>query len=317
MFVVLLVLCECIGVIVVNVDVFVCVDVVFVLFVECFDLLMSVIVIELVVMVCDGGVIVCGYDVEFDELCDILENCGQFLIDFEVCECVCIGIVNLCVEYNKVYGFYIEVMCGQIDKVFDDYCCCQMLKNVECYIMLELKIFEDKVLFVQECVLVCECVLYDLVLQVLLLFIFECQCVVLVFVEFDLFVVFVECVCVFDWVVLIFIDEIGIEIEQGCYLVVEVQVEQFIVNDCWFGFECKLLLIIGLNMGGKLMFMWQIVLIVLMVYVGSYVLVKLVCFGLIDWIFMCIGVVDDFVGGCLIFMVEMIEVVVIFNDVML
>lgn len=57
-------------------------------------------------------------------------------------------------------------------------------------------------------------------------------------------------------------------------------------------------------------------LVVLFVYVGVFVLVEVVVIGLIDCIFMCIGVVDDLVGGCFIFMVEMIEVVVILYCVM-
>lgn len=50
----------------------------------------------------------------------------------------------------------------------------------------------------------------------------------------------------------------------------------------------------------------------LMVYIGSFVFVESVEIGVIDCIFICIGVSDDLVLGCLIFMVEMIEMVNIF-----
>lgn len=38
-----------------------------------------------------------------------------------------------------------------------------------------------------------------------------------------------------------------------------------------------------------------------------------VCIGIVDRFYLCVGVVDDLVCGCFIFMVEMIEMVVIFN----
>lgn len=55
--------------------------------------------------------------------------------------------------------------------------------------------------------------------------------------------------------------------------------------------------------------------IVLLVCIGSYVFVENVYIGKLDCIFIWIGVLDDLVFGCLIFMVEMIEMVNIFNNV--
>lgn len=92
--------------------------------------------------------------------------------------------------------------------------------------------------------------------------------------------------------------------------------EVFIFNDLRLDSYCRMLVIIGFNMGGKLIFMCQIVLIVILVYIGSFVLVEKVCIGFIDCIFICIGFFDDLVSGCLIFMVEMIEIVSILYNVM-
>ena len=109
-----------------------------------------------------------GYDAELDELRDISENCGQFLIDLETRERARTGIANLRVEYNQVHGFYIEVTHGQTDKVPDDYRRRQTLKNAERYITPELKAFEDKALSAQERALAREKLLYDALLQSLL-----------------------------------------------------------------------------------------------------------------------------------------------------
>lgn len=257
----------------------------------------------------DGGVIVEGFDVELDELCCLFIYVDQFLIDFEQCECVSSGIVMFKVGYNCVYGYYIEISKGQSDKVLVYYICCQILINVECYIIEELKFFEDKVLFVCEWLLLCEKLLYEQLFDMLggQLEFFK-QCVV-VLSELDVLVGFVECVQVLDWLWFELDIVLCLCIECGCYLVVEVVCEQFFeFNDLELYLDCCMLVIIGFNMGGKFIYMCQNVLIVLLVYIGSFVLVSCVVIGLIDCILICIGVGDDFVCGQLIFMVEMVEI---------
>src|SRR6202008_1715623 len=96
-----------------------------------------------------------------DELRDISENCGQFLVDLETRERARTGIANLRVEYNRVHGFYIEVTNGQADKVPADYRRRQTLKNAERYITPELKTFEDKALSAQDRALAREKFLYE------------------------------------------------------------------------------------------------------------------------------------------------------------
>ncbi|PMS30122.1 DNA mismatch repair protein MutS [Trinickia symbiotica] len=281
---------------------------------ECVDLLARAIAEEPSAMVRDGGVIARGYDSELDELRDISENCGQFLIDLEARERARTGIANLRVEYNKVHGFYIEVTRGQTDKVPDDYRRRQTLKNAERYITPELKTFEDKALSAQERALARERSLYDAVLQALLPFIGDCQRVAAALAELDLLAALAERAQALDWVAPTFASEAGIEIEQGRHPVVEAQVEQFVANDCRLDAERKLLLITGPNMGGKSTFMRQTALIALLAYVGSYVPARSARFGPIDRIFTRIGAADDLAGGRSTFMVEMTEAAAILND---
>jgi DNA mismatch repair protein MutS len=281
---------------------------------ECGELLQRAIAQEPAAMVRDGGVIARGYDAELDELRDISENCGQFLIDLEARERARTGIANLRVEYNKVHGFYIEVTRGQTDKVPDDYRRRQTLKNAERYITPELKTFEDKALSAQERALARERALYDAVLQALLPYIGECQRVASALAELDLLAAFAERAQALDWVAPTFTTEIGIDIEHGRHPVVEAQVEQFVANDCRLSPERKLLLITGPNMGGKSTFMRQTALIALLAYVGSYVPARRATFGPIDRIFTRIGAADDLAGGRSTFMVEMTEAAAILND---
>ena len=280
----------------------------------CVDLLTRAVAPEPAAMVRDGGVIARGYDSELDELRDISENCGQFLIELEARERARTGINNLRVEYNKVHGFYIEVTRGQTDKVPDDYRRRQTLKNAERYITPELKAFEDKALSAQERALARERSLYDALLQALLPFIEDCQRVAAALAELDLLAAFAERAQALRWVAPEFSEDGGIDIEQGRHPVVEAQVEQFVANDCRLSAERKLLLITGPNMGGKSTFMRQTALIALMAYVGSYVPAQRARFGPIDRIFTRIGAADDLAGGRSTFMVEMTEAAAILND---
>lgn len=279
----------------------------------CADLLQRAVAQEPAAMVRDGGVMARGYDAELDELRDMSENCGQFLLDLETRERTRTGIGNLRVEYNKVHGFYIEVTRGQTDKVPDDYRRRQTLKNAERYITPELKAFEDKALSAQDRALARERALYDALLQALLPFIPDCQRVAAALAELDLLAAFAERARALDWNAPEFSPAPGIEIEQGRHPVVEAQVEQFIANDCALNAERKLLLITGPNMGGKSTFMRQTALISLLAYVGSYVPAKRARFGPIDRIFTRIGAADDLAGGRSTFMVEMTEAAAILN----
>ena len=280
----------------------------------CVELLTRAIAAEPAVNLRDGSVMARGYDVELDELRDISENCGQFLIDLETRERERTGIANLRVEYNKVHGFYIEVTRGQTDKVPDDYRRRQTLKNAERYITPELKTFEDRALSAQDRALARERWLFDTLLQALLDHIPECQQVAVALAELDVLAALAERARALDWIAPEFSELDGIEIVQGRHPVVEAQVERFIANDCVLSAQRTLLLITGPNMGGKSTFMRQTALITLLAYVGSYVPAQRARFGPVDRIFTRIGAADDLAGGRSTFMVEMTEAAAILNE---
>ena len=164
----------------------------------CTDLLHAAVAEEPAAAVRDGGVIARGYDAALDELRDISENCGQFLIDTETRERSRTGIANLRVEYNRVHGFYIEVTNGQADKVPDDYRRRQTLKNAERYITPELKAFEDKALSAQDRALARE-LLYDGLLQNLLPHIGELKRVAGALARLDVLAALAERAQTLDW----------------------------------------------------------------------------------------------------------------------
>ncbi|CAG2129391.1 DNA mismatch repair protein MutS [Cupriavidus numazuensis] len=283
----------------------------------CLDLLISAVAEEPATVVRDGGVIARGYDAELDELRDISENCGQFLVDLESRERTRTGIANLRVEYNRVHGFYIEVTNGQADKVPDDYRRRQTLKNAERYITPELKAFEDKALSAQDRALAREKQLYDVLLQALLPHIGELQRVAGALARLDVLAALAERAQTLDWSCPERVDENVVDIVQGRHPVVEGQLAAesvpFIANDCQLNEARKLLLITGPNMGGKSTFMRQTALIVLLACVGAYVPARRAVIGPVDRIFTRIGAADDLAGGRSTFMVEMTEAAAILH----
>ncbi len=60
------------------------------------------------------------------------------------------GINSLKVDYNKVFGYYIEITKSNLDKVPSDYIRKQTLVNAERFITEELKIYEDKIFNAEE-----------------------------------------------------------------------------------------------------------------------------------------------------------------------
>ncbi len=278
---------------------------------DCLDLLTCAVAEEPATVIRDGGVIARGYDPDLDELRDISENCGQFLIDLETRERARTGIANLRVEYNRVHGFYIEVTNGQADKVPDDYRRRQTLKNAERYITPELKTFEDKALSAQDRALAREKLLYDALLQSLLPHIGELQRVAVALARLDVLAALAERAQTLDWTCPERVAEHVIDIAQGRHPVVEGQLAAesvpFIANDCQLNEARKLLLITGPNMGGKSTFMRQTALIVLLACVGAYVPARHALIGPVDRIFTRIGAADDLAGGRSTFMVEMTE----------
>ncbi|SPA47127.1 DNA mismatch repair protein MutS [Cupriavidus taiwanensis] len=278
---------------------------------DCLDLLVRAVAEEPATVMRDGGVIARGFDAELDELRDISENCGQFLIDLEARERARTGIANLRVEFNRVHGFYIEVTNGQADKVPDDYRRRQTLKNAERYITPELKAFEDKALSAQDRALAREKQLYDGLLQALLPHIGELQRVAAALARLDVLAALAERAQTLDWSAPERVAENVVDIVQGRHPVVEGQLAAesvaFIANDCQLNEARKLLLITGPNMGGKSTFMRQTALIVLLACVGAYVPARRAVIGPIDRIFTRIGAADDLAGGRSTFMVEMTE----------
>ncbi len=258
-------------------------------------------------MLREGNVIADGYDVELDELRAIQNNCGEFLLQLELREKNRTGIPNLKVEYNRIHGFYIEVTHAHSEKIPDDYCRRQTLKNAERYITPELKAFEDRALSAKERSLARERLLYGALLDTLISYVGHLQQVALSVAELDVLATFAERALTLNYTAPAFTSEAMIKIEESRHPVVENQVGNFITNNVKLGDSRQMLVITGPNMGGKSTYMRQVALIALLAHCGSFVPAKSSCIGPLDQIFTRIGASDDLASGRSTFMVEMTE----------
>ncbi len=260
------------------------------------------------VVIRDGGVIASGYDVELDELRDLRESAGGFLLQLEEQEKNRTGLSTLKVGYNRVHGYFIEISRAQSDKAPVEYQRRQTLKNAERFITPELKVFEDKALSSQSRALSREKQLYEELLDVLNENLASLQQTATALAELDVLHNLAERAETLRWCVPELSKQEGISITAGRHPVVEqVVTDPFVANDLNFNPATRMLVITGPNMGGKSTFMRQVALIVLLAYIGSAVPADAAQIGPIDRIFTRIGASDDLASGRSTFMVEMTE----------
>lgn len=278
------------------------------LFPELFHLLQKALVENPPVVIRDGGVIANGYHAELDELRNLSENAGQYLIDLETRERQRTGINTLKVGFNRVHGYYIEISRGQAAQAPADYIRRQTLANAERFITPELKQYEDKALSARSRALTLEKQLYDELLEKLLIHLVELQDTANALSELDVLSCLAERAEALNLVCPELSTSPGIHIEAGRHPVIEQVLDTpFVPNDTKFNSDRRMLIITGPNMGGKSTYMRQTALITLLAMVGSFVPAKRAVIGCVDRIFTRIGAADDLASGRSTFMVEMTE----------
>ncbi|MCO6057143.1 DNA mismatch repair protein MutS [Pseudomonas sp. MOB-449] len=275
---------------------------------ELADLLARAVIDNPPAVIRDGGVIKTGYDAELDELQALSENAGQYLMDLETREKARTGLPNLKVGYNRIHGYYIELPRVQAEQAPADYIRRQTLKGAERFITPELKAFEDKALSAKSRALAREKLLYDELLELLIVQLGPLQDTAAALAELDVLSNFAERALNLDLNRPRFVEEPCMRISQGRHPVVEQVLDTpFVANDLTLDDATRMLIITGPNMGGKSTYMRQTALIVLLAHIGCFVPAASCELSLVDRIFTRIGSSDDLAGGRSTFMVEMSE----------
>ena len=277
---------------------------------DLYDLLENAINEDAPISTKEGNIIKKGYSPELDELRDIRSGGKEFISRIEEEEKKKTGIQNLRVGFNKVFGYYIEVTKGQIDKIDPSFQWerRQTLTNAERFITPELKEKEELILTAEEKIINLEYELFTKIRDIIKENIFSLKQTANILAEVDtiasLSVVSEE----LHFTRPILNENNYIDIEEGFHPVVkEVANKEYINNDIKMDETTQTLLITGPNMSGKSTYMRQLAITVILAQMGSFVPAKKANLPIFDAIYTRIGASDDLVSGESTFMVEMLE----------
>lgn len=277
---------------------------------ELYDLLEHAIYEEPPISTKEGNLIKAGYNQELDELKSIRSGGKEFISSIEASLKEQTGIQTLKVGFNKVFGYFIEVSKGQVDRIDPNlgWERRQTLTSAERFITPELKEKEALVLNAEEKIIELEYQLFTEVRDILRENIFKLKETAKIISEID-------CLCSLSIVSeehhlvrpTLTLDN-DLKIIEGFHPVVEeVSNKQYIKNDIIMDQDTNTLLITGPNMSGKSTYMRQLAITSILAQAGSFVPAKEAKLPIFDSIYTRIGASDDLVSGESTFMVEMLE----------
>ncbi len=281
-----------------------------------YELLESALVDEPPVNLKDGGVVREGFHSELDEIRNIRENAKEMLLSIEAREREKTGISKLRINYNKVFGYYIEITKSFLDKVPKYYIRKQTLTSSERFITQELKEYEEKILTSSERSVKIEQEIFEELKNVVAKRLAQIQATAKSIAILDVLCSFSAVAQLNRYTKPQISAGSELIIKNGRHPVVEAILDMpFVSNDTTL--DCdknKMMVITGPNMAGKSTYMRQVAIIVLMAQMGSFVPAEFARIGVVDQIFTRIGASDDLTAGKSTFMVEMSEVAQILKN---
>ena len=274
---------------------------------------------ELPVNISKGEVIKQGISQELDRLRNLQASGKSFLEEMCQREIEKTGITSLKIDFNNVFGYYIEVRNTHKDKVPQEWIRKQTLVNAERYITEELKEYESQILGAEERISQLEHQLYREVCSEVMLYIDSIQRNSKIIAEIDCAVGLSELSVAENYVKPILNDGFGIDIKEGRHPVIEKSLplgEKYIPNDIFLDRETQqIIMVTGPNMSGKSAILRQTAIICLLAQIGSFVPAKHAELGILDKIFTRVGASDNISAGESTFMVEMNESANILNNI--
>ncbi|NLA54380.1 MAG: DNA mismatch repair protein MutS, partial [Clostridiales bacterium] len=262
-------------------------------------------------------IIKAGYREALDEYRAAATIGKQWLMAFEARERENTGIKNLKVQYNRIFGYFIEVTKSNYSSVPAHYVRRQTLANAERFVTDELRELERKITGAQGESLRLESELFGEIREVLYRHLPQLQGTALGFKTLDALLSLSRVARENNYTRPELNNEGRLLIKDGRHPVVEktLRDQSFVPNDVDMDDDLKRMLILtGPNMSGKSTYMRQTALIVLMAHIGSFVPAESADIPLTDNIFTRIGAADDLAGGQSTFMVEMSELAYILRS---
>ncbi|MDZ7377792.1 MAG: DNA mismatch repair protein MutS, partial [candidate division KSB1 bacterium] len=266
----------------------------------------------------EGGIIRAGYSKELDELRAIAFSGKDWIAKLQTRERERTGIPSLKVNYNKVFGYYIEVTKPHLSKVPPDYVRKQTTVGAERFITPELKEYEEKVLGAEEKIAVLEYELFDQLRKRTALQTEVVQLDARLIAELDCLVSLAEVAVNNRYVRPEINESTAIRLKDSRHPVIERLLpagQAFVPNDLFIDSSSdQILIITGPNMAGKSTYLRQVGLIVIMAQMGSFVPAAEAHIGIVDKIFTRVGASDNLAGGESTFLTEMNETANILNN---
>ncbi len=268
-------------------------------------------------VISEGGIIRDGYSAILDEYRSAATNGKQWIVDLEAKERETTGIKNLRIQYNRVFGYYIEVTKSYYDMVPMRYQRRQTLANSERYITPELREIEQKIVGAQEQSVRLELQLFTEIREKIAGEIVRIQHTAQGLKTLDALLSLAKVAVSNHYVRPEITQDGSLEIVEGRHPVVEQTMQEggFVPNDAVMDQDqARMLIITGPNMAGKSTYMRQVALITLMAHLGSFVPAKSAKIPIVDRIFTRVGASDDLASGQSTFMVEMSETAYILRN---
>jgi DNA mismatch repair protein MutS len=265
----------------------------------------------------DGGLVRDGFSAELDELRAISGDGKAWMARFQAEESERSGLPGLKIGFNSVFGYFIEVPRGQIDRVPASYIRKQTVKNAERYITPELKEFETKVLKSEELARDLEYRIFTELRDAVAAEAGRVLDTAHAVAQLDALAGLAEVAARNRYVRPLVDGGDEIDIVEGRHPVIERSsaCETFVPNDTRIDrARRRIAILTGPNMAGKSTYIRQVALITLLAQIGSFVPADAATIGVVDRIFTRVGAGDDISRGESTFMVEMVEIANILNN---
>jgi DNA mismatch repair protein MutS len=223
------------------------------------------------------------------------------------------------IDFNNVFGYYIEVRNTHKDKVPEDWIRKQTLVNAERYITEELKEYETQILGAEEKISQIEHQLYRQVCENVMMYIDQIQENSNLIAQLDCAVSLSELAISENYTKPFLNETFAIDIKEGRHPIIEKSLplgEKYIPNDVFLDKDAQqIIMVTGPNMAGKSAILRQTAIICLLAQIGSFVPAKHAEIGILDKIFTRVGATDNISAGESTFMVEMNEAANILNNI--
>ncbi len=265
----------------------------------------------------DGGIFKQGQIPELDELRAMSDSNRSYLANYQMRLREELDIKTLRVNFNKAFGYFIEVSRMQSAKMPTTFMRRQTLVNAERFISPELKEYEEKILGAQEKIIELEQTKFLELREQVGLHASNLLKLSSQIAQIDVLHSLATIAKEKSYIKPLIHNNDSIEIQDGRHPVVETFLKDgsFIPNNTHLDNDANsLILLTGPNMAGKSTYIRQVALIVIMAQIGSFVPAKSASIGIVDKIFSRIGASDDLARGQSTFMVEMIETANILNN---